>query len=844
MTTGSINVTQRKATGIMSPLWYVAGLLGEIRIAFRSLVRTPGFSATVALTLALGIGVNAAIFSVVRSVLLRPLVNRDESSLIYLRQSAPGLQVDNATFSVPEIQDIGGHLKTISKLASFSTIDFTIDAFGPPRTIRAGVVDGPYFEVMGLRPVLGRLLDSRDDGASAAGAAVITYKFWATTMHSDPNVVGKAIRLGSMLESRSAVIVGVLEPSIPYPAETEIIANIVTSPHHLSATMVTGREHRMTDLFGRLAPGASLASARAELRTVYSAMTAAHPDVYKAQYRFRIDATRLRDQINSRASTILWLLLAASGLLFVIACSNVANLMLARMVRRESELALRVALGGSSAAIRRSLLAEGLVLCGGGGLAGVLVAVPMVSVLARYALRFSVRAADVTVDFSMLWAGLALALGAAVFLAFVPRLPSPDASRGLGLTGGSGRVTRSSRRRIRVFAVIQIAASFLSLASAGVLLTTLLTLQKAQPGFETGRVLIANLPLMSDGRTPQQVAQFYEDAQRSVSALPGVESAAIAVSAPWRDSRMLSFTLQFAVEGSTRENGNTDLRARFRFVSPGYSATLGIPLSEGRDFTEADRMGAEPVVIVSKSLAQRFFPGQGAINRHVMWTDPLIKIAGISPQPRRIVGVIADVDDANIIPQPNMTIYQPFAQSPLFMARMLVRAKGDLHALVPAMTRAVRAVAATQPVERPSTLQDVRTEVLANNRVNALVFGGFATLALAISVIGVAGVLAYSVSWRKREFGIRLALGAQPRRILAGVLVDGSIIAGIGVAAGVLVAWALSRLAGNYVAELQLPGPAPLIGSAAVIVASALLASLMPAARAARIDTVQALRAE
>jgi predicted permease len=819
-------------------------LPGEIRIAFRSLLRTPGFSATVALTLALGIGVNAAIFSVVRGVLLRPLVNRDESSLIYLRQSAPGLQVDNATFSVPEIQDIGGHLKTIGKLATFSTVDFTLEGFGPARTIRAGVVDGPYFDVMGLRPVLGRLLDSRDDGANASGAAVLTYKFWTTTVHADPNVVGKTIRLGSMLESRSAVIVGVLEPSIPYPAETELIANIVTSPHHLSATMVTGREHRMTDLFGRLAPGASLTSARAELRTVYSAMAAAHPDVYKPQFQFRIDASRLRDQINSRASTILWLLFAASGLLFVIACSNVANLMLARIVRRESELAVRAALGASSAAIRRSLLAEGLVLCGSGGLVGVLVAWPMVAVLARYALRFSVRAADLTLDFSVLGAGLALALGAAVFLAFVPRLPSAESPRGLGGAVGSGRITRSSRRRIRVFAVIQIAASFLSLASAAVLLTTLLNLQKAQPGFETGRVLIANLPLISDGRTPQQVAKFYEDAQRSVSALPGVEGAAIGISAPWRDRRFLSFTLQFGVEGAARENGNNDLRARFRFITPGYSAILGIPLLEGRDFTEADRMGTEPVVIVSRSLAQRFFPGQDPVNRHVMWTDPLIKFAGISPQPRRIVGVVADVDDANIIPQPNLTIYQPFAQSPVFMARLLVRAKGDLYALAPAVTRAVRSVAATQPVERVSSLQDVRTEVLADNRVNALVFGGFAALALAISVIGVAGVLAYSVSWRKREFGIRLALGAPPRRILAGVLADGTIIAGIGVAAGIFVAWGLSRLAGNYVAELQLPGPVPLIGSAAVIVASALLASLMPAARAARIDTVQALRAD
>jgi len=521
----------------------------------------------------------------------------------------------------------------------------------------------------------------------------------------------------------------------------------------------------------------------------------------------------------------------------------VANLFLARAVRRESDLSVHAALGASSAALRRSLLAEGLVLCFSGGLAGMLVAAPMVAVLSKYALRYSVRAADLTVDFSVLWMGLALSLAAAVFLAFVPRLPSPDTSSGLGLISSISRVT-GSRRRIRVFTITQIAASFLLLASAGVLLKTLLTLQQAQPQFETARVLIATLPIVADGRTAQQTAEFYQEVQRNVSALPTVESASMALSGPWRDSGFLTFTLQFAVEGGNHESNKDDLRARFRLVSPGYFNTLGIPLLQGRDFSEADRMGGEAVAIVTKSIAQKLFPGQDAINRHVMWTDPLIKYGGISPEPRRIVGIIADIDDANIIPQPNMTIYTPFAQGPIFGAHLFVRTKNDPGALIPTITKTIRALAATQPVENASSLQDVRTEVLANNRVNAIVFGGFAALALVISVVGVAGVLAFSVSWRTREFGIRLALGAPPRRILAGVLFDGMTIAAIGIAAGGLVGWALSRLAGNYVPALQLPELLPLIGSAAVIVASAILASLVPAVRAARINTVQALRSE
>src|ERR1700751_844662 len=353
----------------------------DLRIAFHSLLRTRGFAVIVILTLALGIGANAAIFTLVRGVLLKPLVNRDEDRLIYIRQSAPGMGVDNTKFSVPEIQDLSSGVKTVSAFGDFSVMAFTMIGLGEPRSIRGGVVGGTYFDVMGLHPVLGRLIGPQDDGPKAEGAVVLTYRFWTTAFHKDPSVIGKTVRLGSVGD-RSATVIGVLEPCVPYPQDTEIISNVVTSPHHLSATMVTGRVHRMTELFGRLAPGATLDQARVELGSVYSAMKKGHPEAYAAESNFQIGAKLLRDQITSGARTVLLVLLAAAALVFIIACCNVANLILARTVRREGELAVPAALGASTWALRRMLLAEGLLLCGAGAAIALIIAQPLVTILA------------------------------------------------------------------------------------------------------------------------------------------------------------------------------------------------------------------------------------------------------------------------------------------------------------------------------------------------------------------------------------------------------------------------------------------------------------------------------
>jgi predicted permease len=405
-------------------------------------------------------------------------------------------------------------------------------------------------------------------------------------------------------------------------------------------------------------------------------------------------------------------------------------------------------------------------------------------------------------------------------------------------------MTGSANRRLRMFAVTQIAASFVLLAGATMLIKTLIALQSAQTGFDTRRVLSVSVPVMSYGKTPEQVLDFYKETIRRVTSLPSVDGVALGTFVPWRDGGKFGPGFNFTTEGRVAAAGEEDPRARFRTISPGYFSSVGVPLIAGRDFNDSDRHGAEQVVIVSQSLAQRMFPNQDAVNHHLTWTDPVMKFVEIGTAPRRIVGVAADVDDENVVPGPSLTVYHPFLQEQLWAGNLFVHTRGDPYSLVSPITRIIRDMSADQPVERAATLEDIRAEVLSPDRLNTLVFGGFAAVALAIAVVGVAGVLAFSVSGRTREFGIRLAVGSQPWQLVMGVIGQGALMAAAGVAAGAAGGYALANLANSYIQGIQMPGAVPVAASAAVLLAAALIASLVPAARAARVDVMQALRSD
>ncbi len=521
----------------------------------------------------------------------------------------------------------------------------------------------------------------------------------------------------------------------------------------------------------------------------------------------------------------------------MIACSNVANLILGRSVRRESELAVRAALGASRGALRRTLLAESLVLCVAGAALGLLLARPLVAVAARYAARFSVRALEARVDGSVLWLGAGLAVVAAVLLAYVPRLPSFDRSSALSAAAGGIRITPGTNRRLKIFAATQIACSFLLLVGAGMLVATLNAMSTANTAYDMRQVLAIDVPPAAPGAGGEATDNFFREAMRRIGALPGVEGVASGMVVPWRDQ--WSLKLQFGFEGYQPANGEDNPACILRPVSPRFFAVLGVPIVAGRDFTDEDRPDTESVAIVSQSVAQRLFPKGEAVNRH-LWLDSR---TGLEPKPRRIVGVVADVDDENVVQVPTMTVYLPWRQfgEP---SRLFVRAAADPYALVPVVTRTLHDLSADQAVERPATLEDIRTQVLTPQRLNAFVFSAFGGIALLIAVVGVAGVLAFSVSARTREFGIRLAVGCEPRRLRARVLREGAVIASAGILVGGLGGIALAWVASLLFGVAQMPGALPIAGAAVLLAAAAILASLLPAVRASRVDVIQALRSE
>jgi putative ABC transport system permease protein len=807
----------------------------DLRFALRSLSRSRGFALAVIVTLGLGIGANTAIFSVVRGVMLRPLPNRDGDRLMYLRQSMNGPGGENIAFSVPEINDFREASKTLGGIAEYSPFTLTLLRDQKAERLSVGLVTGNYFSVMGLSPVLGRSFGPQDDGRAAAPVMILTHEYWEKEFGSDPSIVGKTLRVGGKV----ATVVGVLQAAPYFPAKIDALMNMVISEHHLSATMITGRTHRMTEMIARLAPGATVQQARAEVAGITNRVHKQYPESYDAASNYHVTVTPYKEVLGQKAELTLWLLMGAAAFVLIIACANVANLTLMRGVRREHELVIRAALGAGVARLRKLLLVENLLLALAGSVLGLVIAVGGVRMLTALAARYSPRADEIRIDGVVLAFTLLLAIVVSVILSFAPSLASEE-TLSASLSAGARRSTNVRRQRLQqTLVVAQVAVSVMLLTGAGLLMRTMQQLSEVNTGLTSDNMLTMEVPKDFNGVKKEEMIADYQRMRQQLASLPGVEEVGLGSTMPLRSAGIL---LDVKAESHPLAPGEAQPHGEYRTAAPDYFHASGIPLLEGRAFTDNDDATSAKVVILNKTLAERLFGNKDPIGQRVAWTGDVLRFIGVSGEYRTVVGVVGDTKDGGLDAMPLPVVFTPFAQSDFPIGGFVLRAKGDAASLAPAATRAVRQVAPDQPIEHVMTVGQIRDESVAPRRLNAMLVSSFGGLALLVAAVGIAGVLAFSVGARTNEIGIRMSLGADAGRVQRMIISEGGLLVVLGLAFGVIGALSLSRLMQGLLFGVQPHDPLTLAGVSAVMAIVGIMACWIPARSAARIDPAVALR--
>jgi predicted permease len=806
-----------------------------MRHAFRFLRRSPGFSSLVMLTLALGIGATTAIFCVFRGVLLRPLPHDGGERIVFLRHAAPRAGLEDVKFSVPEVIDFRESVRSLTGFAEFSAMPFTMLGSGRPTQVEAGIVSGNYFEVLGLRPVLGRVLGSGDDGEAAEPVMVLTYGYWRRAFNEDPGVLGQVFRMNG----RSVTVVGVVEPAPPFPGRTDVLVNIVTSPHHMDATMVHGRSHRMTDLFARLEPGATVAAAGSELGDVSARMYRAHPENYDPAAGYEVQAMALRDALVSEARLTLYLLMAAAALVLLTACANAANLVLTRNLRRDRDFAVRWAMGADRWRLRRILLAETGLLAAAGAVLGLGLAYVGLDLLVGFAERFTTRASEIRMDPVVLVFTALVACAAAVAFAFTPMFDTKG-SAAVGLTRSGSRVTGRGRRLQRGLIVAQVAASVVVLTAAGLLGHTLLTLNSIDPGVRIENTLTLEAPASQEGQAAAEVANLQEEMRRRIAALPGVDQVGVGLSVPLRSNTVM---LEIKAEGRPPQAGEPVPVAGYRTATPDFFDAAGMRMLAGRAFAETDQAGGAPVAILNQALAERLFGDEDPLGRRVAWTGEVLQAIGMTEEWRTVVGVVSNtLDDGPNMPAPHV-MFHPLTQNDLgyFPGAFVIRGQ-RAQAVAADVQRIINELAPEQPVLRVATLEQVRQESIAAERLNTFLVSALGLLALVITAVGLAGVLSFLVNERTSEIGIRMSLGAEPRQVLGMVLWDGGRLLAAGTVLGLIGSFGVTRLLEGVLYGVTPGDPGTLAGVVLLMTTVGLGATAGPALRAARIDPLVAIR--
>jgi predicted permease len=807
--------------------------LRDLRYAWRTLGRNPGYALVAILTLALGIGANTAIFTVVNGVLLRPLPYAHAGQIVHLQQKAPHAFPDPFGFSVAEIQDYRAQNRVFSDLAEYHSMTFTLLGTKVPERVATGVVSANYFDVLGVKPLLGRLLTPADETLTAPPALVLSYSYWMKEFGGDKHILGRSFELNDRVHT----VVGVLPPLPDYPDANDLYMPTTSCPFRSSKEMISNRDSHMMEVYARLKPGVTIEQASSDLQTIADRLQMEYPKSYPANSGYTVAPIPAERELTHAARPAFLTLLGASGLVLLLACANLANLALSRQLRRSREMAIRIATGASRAHVFRQMLTESLLLSLGGGLFGILIAAVGSRLLIAYAARMTPLSGEIHLDSTVLLFALAISLIAG---AAFGTLPGFIASRiGFDALHDAGERAAGSEGGTRMRSLLvglQVALSFLLLIGAGLMMRSLYNLLSVDPGFRTQNVLSMQIDLNWTKYKKQETRNaFYREAMERVQQLPGVANAAMSMTVPLNND-MGPMTNGIRIEGQPVQTGEPMPHADFRVASADYFRVLGVPLLAGRSFNERDISTAPAVAIVNDLMARHYWPNEIAIG-HRFSTDE-------GKTWTTVVGVVSNVHQYGLDKSSVYEAYFPMEQASLMSAHLLVRTRGEPLQLTNQIVRAIHDIDPQQPVTNIKTLAQMRDSLLGTPRVTAMLLGIFAFVALFITVVGVSGTLALSIARRTKEIGIRIALGATRETILRNILYRGMIPVLAGIGTGVAAAIFCTQALAGMLFAVKANDLSTYAAIALLLIAVALVACCVPARRATRIDPMRALRTD
>jgi putative ABC transport system permease protein len=808
-------------------------LIQDLRYALRMLRKSPGFTAVGVLTLALGIGANTAIFSIVDAVLLRafPYPNAGQLVLVF---NVPLKQLDAlSALSYRDFQECREQNRVFSEMAGNAFHDLTLTGAGEPSVVNTADVTPEIFALLGVKPLAGRTLVPDDGEQGAAPVAVVSENLWRSRFGANPSLIGQSVSL----DMRSFTVVGILPASFHYPdgaARQDVWIAAAQDP--LIGPLLKQPGVRVLGGIGRLKPGISVAQAQAEMDTVGARLAKEFP-VQDSGLTIQIQP--YRQAVVGNVKSALLILLGAVGLVLLIACANIANLLLSRATSRGREIAVRIALGAGRARIVRQLLTESALLGLLGGVAGVLLAMWCVWILRPFLPSEVTQINSIHIGGSVLAFALVLSLAAAMASGLAPALLATPSNLQTKIKEGGERGGQRGGQRVRSFlAIAEISVTMVLLVAGGLLIRSFALVTTVNPGFDPKNVIEAEISLPQfQYSTPQQWTAFANELLARLHALPGLEDSALA--APLPMDRQGEATFTFSIVGNPPLPPGKSTTADYATVSPDYFHVMRIPLLRGRFFTEEDSPPNPKVTIISETLAQRYFPNEDPIGRQMKFGFP--PNGDVS---REIVGIVGDVRDASLGKKPGPMMYVPFAQGPLYGGEVVVRSSLSATSVAAGIRQATHAIDKALPVTNIASFPNVIGESISQERFRTFLLGSFSAIALALAAVGIFGVISYSAAQRTHEIGIRMALGAQPRDVLRLILGQGVRLALFGLGAGIVAALLLTRLMASMLYSVSATDPVTFAAVAILLLGVALLACYIPARRAMRVDPMVALRYE